>query len=153
HVLRDAFRLDVDAAAALRRLRGLAEVAGLGLAVPAEAVGVAVEAADDDLLERTGAVPRALVVGEEDVAVGVEADAPRRAHAAGDRHELALRRQLHGPAAELAAAVERPRQAEGDVQLALPVEARAEGVLVVVAVDLPALGDDLEGVGLRLAGP
>ena len=48
-------------------------------------------------------------------------------------------------------AVERAGQAEGDPDVAVLVEARAEGVLVVVAVDLPAVGDDLEDVGLAVA--
>ena len=109
------------------------------------------EAADDDLLETAGAVPGALVVGVEDVALGVEADAAGRANAAGRRDELALRRDLAGPAAELAVAVERAGQAEGDPDVAVLVEARAEGVFVVVAVDLPAVGDDLEQVGLAVA--
>ena len=46
---------------------GFAEVLGLLLLVPLEAVGVADEAADGDLLEAAGAVPRPLVVGVEDI--------------------------------------------------------------------------------------
>ena len=58
---------------------------------------------------------------------------------------------LAAPAAELAVAVERAGQAERDPEFAVLVEARAEGVFVVVAVDLPAVGDDLEEVGLAVA--
>src|SRR5262245_54846484 len=92
HQLGDLLRLRHHPAAALRHARCLAEVLRLRLLVPAKALGVADEAADRDVLEAAGAVPRPLVVGVEHVAGGVEADAPRRPHAAGGRHPLAALR-------------------------------------------------------------
>src|SRR5207247_7102042 len=99
----------------------------------------------------TGAVPRSLIVGVEDVARGVETDAARRTNAARHRDELAVRRQLQCPAAELGLAGKRAGQAERRPEVAVLVEARAEGVFVVIAADLPALADDFEDVGLAVA--
>src|SRR5262249_6613384 len=149
----DTLRLGHDAAAAFGHGRGRADVRVelARLRVPAEAAGVADEAALDEMLEPAGAVPRALVVRVEHVALGVEADATGRAHAAGGRRDLAFGRDLAGPAAELAVAGERAGQAERDPDVAVPVEARAEGVLVVVAVDAPLVADRLEDVGLAVA--
>src|SRR5262249_24732753 len=61
--LRDLLRLDGDPTAALRHLRGGAEVLRLRLLVPAEAVWVADEPAFGDVLEVARTIPRALVVG------------------------------------------------------------------------------------------
>src|SRR5262249_38745986 len=98
-----------------------------------------------------GAVPRALVVGVEDVAFGVEADAAGRADAAGGGDELAIGCDLAAPAAEFAVGRERTRQAERDPEVAFLVEAGAECVLVIVAADCPAVSYDFEGIGA--AGP
>src|SRR5262249_31118986 len=94
HELRDFLRLGHDSAAALgyRRSRAKLGVQLVGVGIPLEAVGMAGEAALHELFEAAGAVPGALVVGVEDIALGVEADAAGRAHAAGGRDELAVRR-------------------------------------------------------------
>src|SRR4051794_17819808 len=108
HQMRDALGL-VDhprLAAAVGDLRRLAEILRFRLVVPAETARMADEAADGQVLETARTIPRALVVGVEDVALGIEADAARRSDTAGRRHELAVLRHLAGPAAELAVAVE-----------------------------------------------
>ena len=58
---------------------------------------------------------------------------------------------LPRPAAKFAAAVERTGQTQRDPDVAVLVEARAEGVFVIIAVDLPAVVDDFEEVGLAVA--
>ena len=104
HELGDFLGFGHDAAAALGPLRGGAElgIELIGIGIPLEAIGMAGEAALDDLLEAACAVPRALIVGVEHVALGIEADAAGRADAAGGGDELAVGRDLAGPAAELA---------------------------------------------------
>ena len=64
---------------------------------------------------------------------------------------LPSRRDLAAPAAELAVAVEGTGQAQGDPDVAVLVEAGAERIFVIVAVDLPAVADDFEDVGLARA--
>ena len=46
---------------------------------------------------------------------------------------------------------ERASQAQHHPDIAFLVELGTEGVFVVIAADLPAVADDLEGVGLALA--
>src|SRR5438132_10957045 len=92
HELRDAFGLSHETAAALGHGRRRAEIRGRRVLVPLEAVGMADEPAHGDLLEAAGAVPRSLIIGVKDIALGVEAHAPGRAHAACRRNELARRR-------------------------------------------------------------
>ena len=126
HELRDLLRLGHDPAAALRHRRRVAQVLALPVSLyQLKLSGWPTKPPTVKLLEAAGAVPRALVVGVEDVALGVEADAAGRAHAAGRRDELAVRRHLAGPAAELAVAVERAGQAERDPDVAVLVEARS----------------------------
>ena len=104
-----------------------------------------------ELLQAAGAVPGALVLGVEDVARRVHADAAGRADAAAGRHRFAVGRDPQAPAAELVLAGERAGEAEGDPDVAVTVELRAEGVFVVVAVDFPGVADGLEDVGLAVA--
>src|SRR5262249_11226543 len=90
HQLRDLFRLGHHAAIAFGHLRRRAEIAGLFFLVPPETIGVADEATDGQVLQPARAVPRALVIGVEDVALGIEANAARRTHPARRRHKLAV---------------------------------------------------------------
>src|SRR5262249_26047099 len=80
--LRNLLRCDHLPALALGNHRRLAEIFRVGLLIPLETLRMADEAADGEAFESAGAVPGALVVSVEDVAVGVEADAPGGANAA-----------------------------------------------------------------------
>src|SRR5205085_9916263 len=77
HELRDLLRLGHHAAVAPGHGRRRAEVTCFFLLVPLETIGMADEAADGQVLQAASAVPRALVVGVEDVALRVEAYAAR----------------------------------------------------------------------------
>ena len=78
--------------------------------IPLKAVRVADKAAGGQVLQAAGAVPGALVVGVEDIAGRVHADAARGAHAAGGRHEAAILGHLARPTAKLDVAGERAGQ-------------------------------------------
>src|SRR5439155_15295804 len=99
--LRNLLGLDHHAAIALRHEGRRAEVSRFGFLVPFEAIGMANEAADGEVLQAARTVPGALVVGVEDVALGIEANAAGRTHAAGGRDEFAIGGDLAAPAAEL----------------------------------------------------
>src|SRR6516162_6486722 len=105
------------------------------------------EAADREVFEAARAVPGPLVVGVEDVAVGVEADAAGRADTTCGRDEFAVGADLAPPAAKLDVGGKGAGQAQRDPDVAVLVEARAEGIFVIVAADFPTVGNDLEGIG------
>src|SRR5204862_7258361 len=95
---------------------------------PFVAAGMPDESAGDQLLEFARAVPRALVVGIEDVTCGVEADTARGTHAGTGRQHLPLRRDAQAPAAIRIVAGERTGQAQHNPHISFAVELRAEGV-------------------------
>ena len=93
--------------------------------------------------QRARGHPASLLVGTEDVTAGVPAQTARSAQPAGDGLPAAVRRHLQAPTA--------PRVARGRLlaearverhpHVALEVELRTVGVLMVVAADAPTPGD------------
>src|SRR5262249_45317360 len=99
HQLGDFLGLDHDPAARLGVFLPRAHVRGVR--IPFVPLGMPLERAGLEELQAAGAVPRALVIGVEDVAVVVEADAAGRADAAAGGRHLAITAHAQAPAAEL----------------------------------------------------
>jgi hypothetical protein len=141
--------LDGGELANLREVFGLARVA-LEVRIPLERRRVPVERAGADVVQRRGANPFALVVGDEQVAIGRHAQAVGRAQTAADGDELALGRDLEAPAEILA----RPADADaGDrtPKIARLVPHGAEDVGVLAGGDAAVLVERLEEVGPAVA--
>jgi hypothetical protein len=113
---------------------------------------VADKVAGYEMLERAGAVPRPLIVGVEHVPIAIEADASGRPHARGRWDHAAVGCDTDGPASKGHLAVEAAGQAEHDPELAVAVELRAKGILVVVARHAPAVAHGLVVVSHAVAG-
>ena len=145
--------LDHGAAAAFGEGRVLGAIAdrSAGEIEVDVAVGIALERAGLDPLQRTGAIPRALVIRIEYIAFGIESDPAGRAHAARGGDEFAIVRDAQDPAAVKGLGGEGSGEAEGAPEIALLVELRAEGVFVVVALDAPSITDRLEEIGAAVA--
>lgn len=136
----------------------MGELAGGAVVVgPVEALGVPVEAALLDVIDRARGHPVALVVGDEDPVLAVHRHAVGAADAAGPGGDRAVRRDPQDPPAVggRRAAVPPLGVAEADVQphppVALAVPREAEGELVVVARHAPVAGDGLDHVAAAVA--
>ena len=139
-----------------RRRLGLGGVAlqVLGVLAPAQPRGMTDEGVLPQVRQpvRGDVVP--LVVHVEHLPVLPHAEAVGGAQAAADRDHLALRRDLQGPAP-----VGHGRLAQGAAEahvqghpgVALAVEARPEGELVVVAGDAPVVADGLVQIRASVA--
>ena len=99
------------------------------------------------VFQGTGAIPGALVFGEEHVALGIHAQSAGRPQAAGRGNQLAIGRQPQGPAAEQVVAGERTGQAEGHPEVPLVVELGSKCIFMIVSIDFPGVADGLEEVG------
>ena len=110
------------------------------------------EAARDEVLEGACPVPRPLVVGVINLAVGVKSHAPRGTHAAagGDHRTVGFDAQC--PASERGFAGERTCEAGEHPKVPVFVKTRPEGVLVVVAADPPLVADRFKPRRLARAG-
>jgi len=105
----------------------------------------------NDVLQRRRAVPIALIVGEEAIAVGVETDSAGRAHAGGGGDDFSLGSDAQHPAAPGHGARAGVGEAERGPDVAVAVGTGAEGVFVEIARDAELIGDDLEFVGAVIA--
>ena len=128
---------------------------GPGLLVrvgPHERRRCAVEPPFAHVFQRTHGHPVALVVGDEQVPQRIRADAARRAEAARERRQRAVRGDLHDPATPRRERASVPPlgfgepQVERDVEVPLRVARQAERELVVVARDTPRVADRVDRV-------
>src|SRR6478609_6930479 len=104
------------------------------------------------LADPARADPVALVLGVEQIAIEIEAEARRRAEAGRPRRDRAVVADLQHPAAPLheALAVADPREIQRDEHLSLGREHGTERVLVVVPRQRPRR-DGLVAIGLSIA--
>ena len=115
---------------------------GQGLRMPEERALAKVQ-------QRAGRPPVALLIGAEHIALQVGADAAWRAQTAGDGSQLAAGGNHQAPATPLDVFIFGhgllPVIADADVErdpgIALMIEDRTIGILVVIAGDTPALGE------------
>ncbi len=107
------------------------------------------------MLQRGGAIPSALIVAVEDVALHVESDSSRGANSGAGRNGLAVRGDAETPASPWRVSVKRPGQAEDHPDIAILVRGSAEGILMVVSVNAPwsGYGDELIGPSIAVAVP
>src|SRR5262245_11201737 len=150
HKLGNALRLDHHPAIRLWHYRRRPEVLGFLLLVPAEAIRMANEPANRQMLQAAGPIPRSLVVGVEHIAIRIETDPTRGTDSACCGDECAVLAHLAGPAAKLTIAVKRACQTESKPKIAILVETRSKGVFVIVSIDFPAIADNLEHVRLAV---
>ena len=101
-------------------------------AEPTESAWVSLEAAGSQVLERTGAVPRTLVVAIEGFPLGVESNSSRRPDPACRGDHLSVLADPYAPTAVGNLAAEGSSQAEYYPHVALRVELGAKGILLVI---------------------
>ena len=103
------------------------------------------------VLQRAGAIPRALVVRVKHIAEMVQTNAAGAANAAGSGDHLAFLVHAHTPAAVRSVAVEGTGETQDHPHVAVGIELRSKGVLVVIAVDAPAVGEGFKDIRTTIA--
>ena len=103
------------------------------------------------VLQRAGAIPRALVVRVKHIAEMVQTNAAGAANAAGSGDHLAFLVHAHTPAAVRSVAVEGTGETQDHPHVAFGIELRSKGVLVVIAVDAPAVGEGFKDIRTTIA--